>query len=1038
MATQLHKISWPELTSSNFGVGLREAFENIDSNFQKLASLGLTAGAPGIPAIWIPYNLNSVFCHISGDVFQSNYLNSEHIGAIQESYNKYNAITGLSKITYIEECKRLYRQLVRDLPDNKDSNDQPIDVTSGSDESSKTWRHKWEILPNSSTFIFDDLTDNDWLLKSYIGYTNNGTYNPGQYLDFIPGDILVAGNWDEESKIFSKLSTTAHIYIDPRFRNPMTIAGKVNTEQLARATDQSCVVYGSKDGDEFKFEYVYAFPRVHCKDGEFYLSVNGIDTNIPLTGRQGVAGKNTQFVAVQMADDTDINDINNIVYGTTDNTAPNTIFEVTKRIGSEEDLSPEASQLLDGCPAFIFPPASYTANAYVTLYWVGYLKWDGNVLTAYCGRENLILVDLYEHSFGGMMMGLDMYERSKARPAGNAPWYKPRGLMLPIGARYIGSDRNEYWNPTYDGETNSGYDPVDNFGAHLIYSKKSNGNLKTELHVGSIDDYRRIGTPNDIAEGIDYTSDVIENKVDGIRLFIDEPVTITNYDTIPPTSLLDVKGNATIDGTTTSGKFVRESHKNDKRLLMSNGWSTSTQPIAIEQGNSDTPSVNWIDGVDGEARIKITLPKVELPEIPELSLIKNSTTIAYNNDIYTFQLTTLVHGREKRLAILHVDLSLGGEQGVCNNDAYDNGPHEIANLSNLLADVKPPYKMWQFIGSTNKRDDIGNDDAQMGIWFSLSLDKMENKIKFCCERCDHPHYLGGKNFSMDFIYPLSGTVYTYYWALNQMPEANDTLSGATTTIPGAPAGSTEWYLVIASKECQPDEDHAAPTSYGESTWTWSYEKQTEQHTYYWASQSKPEINTTAGNPPGPTETNANLWNGNVDKNKIWYLISVKSTKNDLANNSGYNYSYGVANSSAGIDTNDWNCTIQTPSNITYQWCPDSDANYNIINYLMQTLLAYKDDSVGKLKGSLIDVLRNNLATYRRFDGAFGTVHVERNSTPIANGSQIGLLAVSAWVSSQDSLNDGIRNESVKIKAAVGSPENINYSNGEIVITFNQS
>ena len=173
MATQLHKISWPALTSGNFGQGLVAAFKNIDSNFQKLASLGLTTGESGTPAVWVPYNLNSVFCKLNSGDFVSDYLNESIISDIRKSFENYNQITGFDQSRYIAECKELYKRFINDLPGEQSS------VQSSNQT---TWTHKWELIGNKYIFDLLDTAEYKDTLKTYIGYTDaNGEYNEGQY-----------------------------------------------------------------------------------------------------------------------------------------------------------------------------------------------------------------------------------------------------------------------------------------------------------------------------------------------------------------------------------------------------------------------------------------------------------------------------------------------------------------------------------------------------------------------------------------------------------------------------------------------------------------------------------------------------------------------------------------------------------------------------------------------------------------------------------------------------------------------------------------
>lgn len=844
MATTLHKIQFPSLVNSNFGTNLKEAFDNIDSNFQKLASLGLTAGESGTPAVWVPYNLNSVFCYIdASNNFKSDYLRAlgtshphggDYIEAINNSYNKYNEVTGFSKYRYIAECALLYDRLLQDLPDDKNSNDEAITVDSGSDENTITWKHKWE---NDITLknIFPTSTSDPEVqaIFSKISSCRELKWGPNaigvrdalkQYVDFIPGDILVAGNYDAESNKFTRLGTTAHIYIDPRFRNPLTIAGKANTIQLSEATDCSCVVYGTPYGSDdeenpvdFKFEYVYAFPRIHCDGEDFYLSVNGIDTNIPLTGRAGASGKDSQFATVQIS--APASALTDIIY----NGAPGTSFDVVKKIGpnSENELDDTEKQLLGGCPAFIFPPIEYTENAYVTLYWVGYLTYEEGSLKAYCGRENLIMVDLYEHSFGGMMMGLDMYEQAKARPAGNVLWTKPRGLMLPIGSRKVGDDG--YWDPSYDPASP---DPT-HFAAHLIYSEGGdNRNQKYNLHISSVNDYRALGQLDD-QDGTNHSSQI--DSVSGVELFIDEPTSITGYnkawkmwsDTdespiIPDTRIgksvitserfspsdsqfefhnyaglrigshgsntfasrnsikttylqthgaivegklvvgrdtpeNDVFGDGIlVNGDIIADKFTRKNQCNPGQLLLANGWSTAAMPIEVVTGS--TPGATWINNsTDGDAKIKITVPDAVLT--PTQAWNVGVYYGANQKDYYSFKLYKI----DNVMAFLHVDITFGGTYGAYSTNDYpswnNTSTNKQINSGAVIPDnCRPRYDMFKFVGSTNYKGDIHDDDTQMGIWYKLGTDGV-----LYATQSNHANRLGTKTVSLDFIYPLATT-----------------------------------------------------------------------------------------------------------------------------------------------------------------------------------------------------------------------------------------------------------------------------------------
>lgn len=1043
MATQLHKISWPALTSGNFGQGLVAAFKNIDSNFQKLASLGLTTGESGTPAVWVPYNLNSVFCKLNSGDFVSDYLNESTIGDIRKSFENYNQITGFDQSRYIAECKELYKQLINGLPGEKSS------VQSSNQT---TWTHKWELIGNG--YVFDNLTGYKDTLKNYIGYTDaNGEYNEGQYLSFLPGDMLVAGNYDSESGVFTKLSTTAHIYIDPRFRNPLTIAGDVNTEELSKMTDYSCVLYGALDGNVFKFKYVYAFPRIHCNsEGDFYLSVNGIDTNIPLTGRAGDSGKDAQFAVVQIAENVNIEDLNEIIYDTSENVGR--AFEIGKKI--DGDLGDPS--LLNGCPAIIFPPTTYTINAYTTLYWVGYLKYSGGKLTAYCSRENLIKFDLDGHLFGGMMMGLDMYEKSIARPAGSTPWVKPRGLMLPIGSRYIGADGQGYWDPGVDqvGETTD-------FAAHLIYSEKPDqSSLKTNLHIGSIKDYRLIGLPND-PSGSDPVTLVKQNKVAGTNLFIDEPVTITNYgdDKASNETLLNVLGSSHIhsngwvgsnllvggnlsvnwgltvgqeneakSGTVRANKYIKLG-ANPGQILMGNGTATSQKPIRIINSTLKDEKNNplmvqlelqdYVDTVDGEQVFKDG-SSYFLGDISTLMspLPKNrfQGNKDYNKDTYNWY-CDVIYGDQRKtwgVAMLHVDMQFKGTNGGVSDRSKYNSNSEILTLAN--GTPVPKYKLWNFLSSTNRgipsevNDPQGGfstvEGWQFGIWFSLD----ENGT-LLVERSTLPDYMGGKDFSMDFVYTFDKTKSNtttktqYHVVTGALPSTGKINLENTATFDSLEAAqaSGQTGYIIAVTQTSTGETVEFPTEIDMGNLADGTSVQQITSTHYWKLSEAPtsgKILYTSG-----TNYNQDSIKSDWTDNKIWYLVKAICARPSIASNTGLTYGAADGTEKDGWITQ-WDCSIQLPSAVTYKWHQNKTELNAILpvysgaikTYLTNTLLLYRDECVGEWKGSLASLIYSNSEQYRRFAGPHGVVSA---SHYLKDGKWTTEITIEAWLSDLESM-----------------------------------
>lgn len=504
MSTYLYNIQYPDL-NDNFGNNLKEVFDNINSNFQKLSSLGLTTGEAGSPSVWIPFNLNCVFCEKpgTGGPFTSSQSELQALlPGIESSYNKYYEITKKDRLTYQNECVNIYKALLNSLPNDT------VTVSYTDDKGQKIiYKHKWEL-------DYNILREDGRGMVFTPGSTSIVAKNN---IAFLPGDIMVTGNTktDIDGNIsFIPVGTTAHIYIDPRFRNQYSFSEKVNTQALQSATDQSCVMYGNSENGEFRFKIVYAFPRIHCgSDGNFYLSVNGIDTNIPLTGQAGKDGSTARFAVVQLKDlnESDVRDMENM--STSGSGAKN--YEVEKLIGSNTSLTDEnVINQYDSQPAIVFPPDNFPYKYYYSLYWMTHLKKEGGKLTAYCSRENMVRIRLTDHALGGMMMDLDVYKKSVAEPVGQAPYYKPRGLMLPIG---------EIPSTWQDGlEQYTGVDKPEQFGAHLIYSNGKDQTNKSELHISAVKDYRVIGLP-DNGEGV-KPSQYKDNRT---SLFLDIPTIIT-------------------------------------------------------------------------------------------------------------------------------------------------------------------------------------------------------------------------------------------------------------------------------------------------------------------------------------------------------------------------------------------------------------------------------------------------------------------------------------------------------------------------------
>lgn len=1007
--TTLYKIELPNLSSNSFGSDLRQAFENIDSNFQKLSTLGLTTGAAGAPAIWVPFDLNCVFKGLDSD---------------NDSFIKYQEIINGDENDYWQTCFELYKLLLDALPDDS----QQVGI----------YKHKWEY--------------------DYAPFSDRNTPYDDKYDPYLPGILLIAGNVDVDDSgnhSFRMLGSTAHIYMDPRFRAQLqhTPMSEDIINQMAQATDQSCVLYGKAvDITEqnplgFEFEYVYAFPRIYCgPDGNFYLNINNINTNIPLNGRAGAAGKDANIVAVHLSDDISPAVIDDILYNNDDSQNGQNL-KVTTFVGTNTAISPEDAPNLDGCPALIFPPTGY--GRYGSFYWVGYLSY-GSSLTAYCGRENLITTDIYEHNFGGMMMGLDMYEVAKARPAGNAPWYKPRGLMLPIGTRAYG----DYWDPRDD----TGSQPnTTQFGAHLIYSKKDASNLKKEIHLSSVQDYRSIGSTLDGQAQPDYTQNI--SRVDGTVFVIDEPVKITNYGdesslyngnilTAFGSSLIKgnehIDGHLTVDGYGTIGeylcvgagsnngiasgdvyanKFYRRNENAPGQILMANGWSTSEEAITIEQSVTATqPSVRFIpednsDG-DGNCHWEITIPK------------SGAVTVTYGDGSY------FCHNDGSTLATVDGNTFSVGEvntwdwselsKAIPSDITIGSRPEQLGlkgvyfyyTLGNLV------YARVLIAANSTIDDSSSVDTFGLPIEFSdgreNEIPRFENIIIVPSASSILPHPVSKIS---QFWGAQSGLHYNGGWKGDKAGKVKGSGCACSINANGSITldGAQVRHLFTKSKVNNTNKYIEFDFIYIKADESSSQSSVTYYIKYSGTNAPADGASTNSGNWGNWSESIPSDSPGN------WYLISATKsyasnqskpaapTKYYTSDTDGWHYTCTNMKPSGGGDT--------TNTNVSYQWKGTGD-NYNIISYLAQTQLAMVNNDTAS--GDIIDVLRSSGTSYGRYDGPHGTVSITKTDNDKC-------ITVEAWDQDWGHINCNSYNVTVA-QTEGNDPENISFDEGQQTIT----
>lgn len=1013
--TTLYKIELPNLSSNSFGSDLRQAFENIDSNFQKLSTLGLTTGEAGAPAIWVPFNLNCVF-----KGFDPN----------DDSFIKYQEIINGGEDAYQETCFELYKLLLEALPDDT----QQVGI----------YKHKWEY--------------------DYAPFSDRNTPYDDKYDPYLPGILLIAGNIDVDDSgnhSFRMLGSTAHIYMDPRFRAQLqhTPMSEDIINQMAQATDQSCVLYGkaaditAQNPLGFEFEYVYAFPRIYCgPDGNFYLNINNIDTNIPLNGRAGAAGKDANIVAVHLSDDVSTAVIDDILYNNDDSQNGQNL-EVTSFVGTNTAISPEDAPNLDGCPALIFPPKGY--GRYGSFYWVGYLSYDGS-LTAYCGRENLITTDIYEHNFGGMMMGLDMYEAAKARPTGNAPWYKPRGLMLPIGTRAYG----DYWDPRDD----TGDQPnISQFGAHLIYSKKDASNLKKEIHLSSVQDYRSIGITLDSQAQPDYTQNI--ERVDGTVFVIDEPVKITNYGNESPLYEGDIltafgssliKGNEHIDGDLTvdgygtigeylcvgagdnngiasgdvyANKFYRRTKNAPGQILMANGWSTINEPICLRNSNISSDPNSWVwlklkDNLDdGTCYFEGDIKDIAGGVGEYKHYVTSGHTSALGNTSYSNWNTNWgwpVGIIDKTGGLSNTDIS------SVTNISNNKNVHWIADqkvigkiaIVRLLISANSNSDTWDITDVAQNHYAYGipmDQDAATYNWnIGLQLDTKMPKPK-------HPIVQRASGWGQYKNFAGNRTHHVMVGGLSVRLDQSGvfTVENASCTTAMIPGSQSNNRYIELTYIYHIDEDSSS----------------TNKTTYYWKQTSAPTGSTSLELNNPKTTPNPDWYVGN---SQSWWLVwgsysgtddltgSVNYGSNEQWSNWGYIEIEPSSSSGGGGDITD--------TTVTYQWLSENNDSYNIINYLNQTQLAVVNNN-NTASGPIIDVLRSSGTSYGRWDGPHGTVSITKTDTETDTETNTEAhITVEAW----DEGWDHITCQSYKVilgRPAEGSDlENISFDEGQQTIT----
>lgn len=613
---KLKEITLPIL-DTDFSTNLAEMFENINENFKKLSSPDLMRGRDGNSAIYITYNLNSVFFYpvqhtkaVEERLTSATVPESYNIKTINElrrqvdaDYEVFRSQTGQSKEEYVKACIAILRNLFPEEKSGEKKRDKAITLNK------KTyygeWVREWLNHPSEKTFN-----------------THIGTFSPGRI-----SMAVVDGR---------QIGCLPYMHIDPRFRNT-----DVNTKaDWSGVLDCSGIFLCDFIDGEPVFKKIDSSQQMYFEDGEFFWQINGIKTKVSAQGLRGPAGKNSEMLIIQRlenapykvekgrpickstpvqpaptgrinpgdfteemrvkevyeswAKNTNNESRNKNKYriwnvlgwdnspfwreAVTDGTSPTYTLDQEWKGQSESvvpvsELDPTGPELytklreIDGTSCIVLPDPQWQRGKFFTTFWISTIRvievGVGNdkrlLATVFCGEENRMVLGLDEHTFVGMMMGLDPHEYL---PHKWADHNKARGLLVPIGSRMKILEQGK------ESET---------FGTHILYSdggtvdkvynthsgRVSEDQFMTDkriLHIGSVKDLRALNhasstnaavpgrlrdnktSNNNLSQGYGYTHYV------GAEVHIDAPTTITSYKSTGwrEGNLLDVYGDVRV------------------------------------------------------------------------------------------------------------------------------------------------------------------------------------------------------------------------------------------------------------------------------------------------------------------------------------------------------------------------------------------------------------------------------------------------------------------------------------------------------------
>ena len=638
---KLKDITLPIL-DSDFSRNLAEQFRNIHENFQKLGSPDLLRGADGRGAQYVPYNLNSILFY-PGDALdgtvekitkttQGTPANIDLIRTLQkeveEDYKYYNTLTGKSKTDYAKDCKVIYEAILSTI-EVECTPTELLPVNGWYFD----WVRVWMKADDSSALeIFNKHITDYSLGRVFVATVESDIQKSTGSLPYLLLDPRFRAGADPS---LTKAKDTSGVFVGEKdstfvFRRLDLIprmyfeggeffwilngrktkvsaqglpgkAGKNSSLLIVRRLENTA--YSAKDVSgmtvvnmEGEVQPIPGIPMPNqnpnitpsLEASDWLKGQHTNDSNLYRVWRVMDGHESISFFRKPgLQDHTVENDLGIWDDKWVEKVDGNNIVPFSIRDPKGNEVY-NLMQEMDKTTVLVLPDPAWQKAKYNTTFWVAEFRvlkvTNGDderyIGTVYCGEDNRIELGLDEHTFTGMMMGLDPYEHKMDKYADHN---KPRGLYIPIGSRK--------YKQSIDA-TGADTEPEKTWAAHVIYSEAKTPNttpvpgtmtpnaedratMKETLHIGSVKDIRALnkstktnpGVPgrivgkqeennsvtDDTGRTFDYTHYI------GSDLSVDVPTTITSYKNTsgPQGPLLTIHGDLltgfTKDGTVLGG-----------------------------------------------------------------------------------------------------------------------------------------------------------------------------------------------------------------------------------------------------------------------------------------------------------------------------------------------------------------------------------------------------------------------------------------------------------------------------------------------------